>query len=202
MTVQKRMSPLTAFFLGVFGVSAVGITAVSAIVLYGMRIVDTKAANIVSFAGGTIENLPELFQSLPPALGELLNDRRAPEYAENIDVEVQFVSDPQSGRVQPVLTITNKGSEVVSMLAVRVAALTDKALPVGEWTEVVATPIALDGDWRGPLYPGGVRYVVMSRCRRSAIVSTTGEAMVPAAEISELRLWRPESSRVASNDGR
>jgi hypothetical protein len=42
MNTHQRMSPFTALFLGIFGVAAVGITAGGAIVLYGMRVADSR----------------------------------------------------------------------------------------------------------------------------------------------------------------
>jgi len=75
------------------------------------------------------------------------------------------------------------------MLAVRVAALNDQGLPVREWTELVATPIAIE-DWRGPLFPNKTRYVVVQAGWRGfgmdRLVSFTG-----VAEVSEIRVWHP-----------
>ncbi len=189
MMVQNRMSPFTALVIGIFGVGAVGITSSAAIVLYGMRIVDTKAADILGFAQGTVENLPELIKSLPPAIGELLNDRRMPEYSAELDLEVRFIAEERTGTLRPTLTITNNGSEVVSMLAVRVAALTDGAVPLREWTEVVATPIAIENEWRGPLMPGSTRHVILSAGYRG-IPAERADDIVGAVEVSELRVWR------------
>ena len=190
MMGQNRMSPLTALFIGIFGAGAVGIVSGSAIVLYGMRIVDTKASTILGLAQNTVEGLPELIQSLPPAIGDLLNDRRAPEYAAEIDLEANFVPDEQSGGVLPALKITNRGSEVVSMLAIRVAALSTNNMPLREWTEVVATPIAIEDDWRGPLFPGNSRHVRLSPGWRRFAPEDDG-ALTAAVEISEIRIWQP-----------
>ncbi|UCC29443.1 MAG: hypothetical protein JSU86_14720 [Phycisphaerales bacterium] len=195
MTGHTRMSPLTALFIGLFGVGAVGIASGTLVVLYGMRIIDTKANEVLGFADNTIsktiDGLPALFDSLPRAVEELLSDRRAPEYAANLDVAADFVVDERSKGRRPVLTITNKGSEVVSFLAVRVAALDTRRLPIREWTEVVATPIALeDGDWRGPLFPGDTRYAVVSSSWRT-VPADRAEQVIPAVEISDIRIWQP-----------
>ncbi|MEK7711071.1 MAG: hypothetical protein AAB341_04165 [Planctomycetota bacterium] len=177
---------MTALFLGVFFVGAVTIGSAATVVLYGMRIVDTKASALIRFAGNTVEGLPELVQSLPPAIGDLLHDRRAPEYAGKINVEVKLVADDASGVVRPVLTVRNTGDEVVSLLAVRVAALDANGVPVNDWTEVVATPLAIDDDWRGPLMPGATRYVVLSGSRSLAGKAGTVTAV---AEIGDVRVW-------------
>lgn len=192
MTGQSRMSPMTAFFIGLFGVGAVGIASGATIVLYGLRIIDQKATAIVGLAENTVTGLPELIASLPPALGDVLNDRRAPEYASNVDVELNFVTSERKGGLQPVMTITNKGSEVISMLAVRVAALNQQRVPVQEWTQVVATPIAIDDDWRGPLFPGSTRHVVLSSWR--TVNAEQAQDLTGVAEVSELRVWRPKDS--------
>jgi hypothetical protein len=130
--------------------------------------------------------LPELIEALPPAVGDLLNDRRAPEYTANLKVDVKLATDERD-RLRPVMTIRNDGDEVVSMLAVRVAALRGDAVPIREWTEVAATPIAIDHDWRGPLMPHTTRHVVLS-----GYCSLPGDAadyLTPAYEISEIRVW-------------
>ena len=186
MTNGSRMSPLTAMFLGVFFVGAVAIAAAGSVVLYGMRIVDSKSSALIHFAGNTVEGLPELVRSLPPAIGDLLHDRRAPEYAGKIAVETKFVVDKSAEALRPVLTIRNTGEEVVSLLAIRVAALDRNGVPQRDWTEVVATPLAIDDDWRGPLMPGSTRYVVLSGSRSLA---GKVETLTPAFEISDIRVW-------------
>ena len=190
MASPNRMSALTALVIGIFGLGAVVIASATGVALYGLQIVDSKASAILGFAGTTIEGLPDLIESLPPAVGELLNDRRTPEYAGNIDVEARFVPHERFDGVRPVLTITNNGSEVVSLLAVRVVALEDGKTPLEEWTEVVATPIAIDDNWRGPLMPGTTRHIPVSSWSR--ISAEKARDLSSAVEISEIRLWRSD----------
>jgi len=199
METRARMSPITALFIGIFGVGAVAIAAGTATVLYGMRIVDHKASALIRFADDTLEGLPELIASLPPALGDMLNDRRAPEYASQIDVKVRFVGEDSDG-VRPVLTIANRGDEVVSLLAVRVAALNEQEIPIRDWTEVVATPIAVDDEWRGPLMPGATRHVVLSRWRSSP--SSAAQSLQGAVEISDIRVWEGSTAAQRTSDDR
>ena len=199
MNSQKRMSPLTALFLGLFGVAAVGITAGSLIALYGMHIVDDKASSIIGFAKGTIQGLPDIIDSLPAAVSDALSDRRAPEYASHLEIDVDFIEGNRANEVRPVLTIINHGDEVVSMLAVRVAALGADGVPLRDWTQVVATPIAIEDDWRGPLFPHSTRHVVLSRyCGRRMLPDKS--TLTATTEVSELRLWQPreETVRTAS----
>ncbi|MCH7632475.1 MAG: hypothetical protein IIB59_04615 [Planctomycetes bacterium] len=191
-----RMSPLTALFLGIFGVAAVVVTTAGATVLYGLSILDNKSSAIISFAGDTIEGLPELIAALPPALADVLNDRRAPEYASSLDVGVRFVSDRKTGSIRPVITVENKGDEVVSMLALRVAAMDRDGIPIRDWTAVVATPIAIDDEWedgwRGPLMPGATRRVVLRRWKSPSLDSS--DVVTGAIEISDVRVWEPDAS--------
>ena len=188
MNEQRRMSPVTAFFLGIFGVVGVVVVSGTLLTTYAMYIVDSKTDGVIGFAKATIEDLPGLVESLPPALGELLNDHREPQYASNIKIDVQMITDERTDTVRPVLSITNDGDEVVSMLAVRVAALDNNGVPVGDWTQVVATPIAIEDEWRGPLFPHTTRHVVCSRYNGSRRVSAKVDIR-PVAEISELRVW-------------
>lgn len=188
---RARMSPMTALFLGFFFVGGMGIASLTAIVLYTMRIADSNAAKLLHFADNTIEGLPDLLKSLPPALADALHDRRAPEYVSNIDVKVKFISDETSGVMRPVLTVTNKGTEVVSMLAVNVAAIDEGGTPYNDWAHVLATPLALDDDeWRGPLMPGSTRHVVLPGSRRW---NPESKSLVAVAEISDVRVWQSES---------
>jgi hypothetical protein len=187
------MSPFTAFFIGLFGLGAVGIVCGAAIVVKGMEVLDSKAEEVLRLTedavGGTLKALPEILEALPGAVDDVLNHQRAPDYIANIDVEADFVVGDRSGSLRPVLTITNKGEEVVPLLAVRVAALDAHKRPLSEWTEVVATPIAIDHDWRGPLFPGQPRHIVMSS--RRGLPVDADDAITAAVEISEIRVWQP-----------
>lgn len=191
MNTHTRMSPLTALFLGIFGVGGVGIAAGAVVVLYSLRILDRKAETVLNFAERTVDSLPELVSALPPAL-DILSGRRAPDYASKLDVAVRFTTNEKADGIRPVLTILNKGNEVVSMLAVRVVALDAKSMPVREWTEVVATPIAVDEDWRGLLMPGATRHVVLSSWR--SFPADKAETLSAEPEISELRVWEPKQT--------
>lgn len=183
MDTRARMSPLTAFFIGLFGLGAVTVASGTVTLLYAMRIADENSTKVFGFLDTTVEGLPELLASLPPALGDMLNDRRAPEYASKIDVALRLV--PEEDGVRPVLTVTNKGEQIVSLLALRVAALNANSVPVRDWTEVVATPLAIDNDWRGPLMPGSSRHIVLHRSRGPIDV----ESLQGAVEIADVRVW-------------
>lgn len=189
MGPQSRMSPLTAFFLGLFGVGAVTIASLAGIVLYGLRVIDKRSDAVFGIVQNTVENLPQLVEELPKAVGDLLRDRRAFEYAPNVDVAARFLFDEKRERVRPTLTITNKGPEVISLLAVRVAALNAQNDAVAEWTETVATPLGISDDWRGPLAPGATRHVLLHGDWLFGRGDAT--ALKPSIEVSELRIWTP-----------
>jgi hypothetical protein len=198
MEVQKRMSPLTALFIGLWFTGAVMIAAVTSVVLYGMRIVDKKATTVLSFAEDAVGNLPALVEALPRAVEQALGDRRAADYGKYLDVRVEFAAGGRSGGWGPVLTIHNTGSGVVSLLALRVAALNPRGIPQAEWTEVVATPLAFDDDWRGPILPGSTRHVVLGR--RSSLPADSIAELNAAVEITDVRVWEPNggSTRTVS----
>lgn len=186
-----RMSPLTAFFLGLFGCGAVGIVAVAVILLSTLHLADRNVESVLHFAKGTIEGLPEIMQSLPPALADAIHDRRDPQYVSSISAEARLVDDPRGDGVRPVLSITNNGDRVVSLLAVRVAALNDRGVPVRDWTEVVATPLAIDESWRGPLMPHETRHIAV---RRGSIRGLTADSLKADVEISDVRVWEPSEN--------
>jgi len=183
------MSPLTALFLGVFGVGAVAIASVTSTVIYGLSIVDGKASTLIGLAENTVTSLPEIIESLPPVLADVFHDRRAPEYMDSVEVQVRFVSDTDSQTVRPVLTVTNKGDQVVSMLAVRVAAFGEAKVPLRDWTAMVATPLAIEDDVPGPLFPGKTRHMVLSRSHN--LYGELSDDNGAAVEVSEIRVWTP-----------
>jgi len=181
------MSPWTALFLGMFGLGGVVLVTGTTVVLYGMRIAEKNIADVFGLAEHTVANLPEFIESLPPSIQDLLNDRRAPEYQDQIDVQVRLVGESEGRRVFPALTITNNGDKVVSLLTVRVAALDAEGTPVQEWTELVATPIGVEDELRGPLMPNATRYVRLQRCRFSSGYPI--EKLTGVGEISDVRIW-------------
>lgn len=193
MSQPMRMSPLTAFFIGLFACGAVAIASGAMVLLYGLRVAETQVSHVLGLAGDTLGNLPEVIESLPPSLTELLNDRRAPEYAGNIEVSAVFRRDGKTDRLHPVLTVTNNGDKVVSLLTVRVVALDSDGVALRDWTQVVATPIGVDHDWPGPLLPRMPRHMVVNGgCGHYfATVEGVGEKVdfQAAIEIADVRVW-------------
>ena len=194
MNPQARMSPFTAFFLGAFGLGGVAVACGTAVFLYSLRIVEVKAGDLIGFAEHTIADLPAIIERMPRAVGDLLDDRRAPDYAGRIGVEAAYVMDEARKTVRPTLTIANNGNEVVSLLSVRLATLDENRRPICEWTEVVATPLAIDDEWRGPLMPGATRHVLLASAHR-CVGSIDPTKLQSAVEITDVRVWKPEGDQ-------
>src|SRR5262249_17857066 len=85
-----------------------------------------------------------------------------------------------SGRA--VVKIHNRGDKVVSVLALRVVSLNGSDQAISDRTAYGATPLAIEDEWRGPLFPGSTRKIVV-RCPRGGGKVET--------EIAELRVWDP-----------
>ncbi|MFQ5413286.1 MAG: hypothetical protein ACE5E6_02390 [Phycisphaerae bacterium] len=191
MMMQRRMSPWTALMLGLSAVGVIGIVCTAGVLLYVMRVADRQASSVLGVVGHAVDGLPELIGSLPPAVADALRDRRAPAYARSLSVVTDYVLAGERRGVIPVATIENKGDELVTMLGLRVVALDARGRPIREWTQVVATPVTIDDDWRGPLAPGATRRVLLSRygrwaLDRDAIASTE-------YEITDVRVWDPDA---------
>ncbi|MFQ5412174.1 MAG: hypothetical protein ACE5EC_07740, partial [Phycisphaerae bacterium] len=129
--------------------------------------------------------LPEIREALPPALADSINDERRLDYLQNLDIRVRMKGEDRQGGSKGVVQVTNRGEEVVSLLAMRVVGLDDDGDPVFEDNVWAATPIQIDQDWRGPLLPGSTRRFPV-RCYFSH------EAVEWSHEVTEIRVWRGE----------
>jgi hypothetical protein len=183
MSNPNRISPLTVFFGGLFLLGGVAVAALTIVILQGMRMVESHTTTAMSLVRSGVERLPELINSLPPAINSVLGDRHV-EYGDRVEVSVGLAPDDRGG-VRPALIITNKGDEVVTLLAVRATALDSRGLPLREWTEVAATPIAIDHDWRGPILPRATRYLVMDEGR--ALPADKALNVTTVSEIADIR---------------
>lgn len=191
MHTRHRMSPLTALFLGATAVIVAAITSGSVILLYAMHMGDRWGGDIIALAHKGVENLPDMIEALPPTIGDVLDDRRAPDYVDQLGVQVRLVSDETGAGVHPVVSVENRGGQTVTLLALRVVALDDKGVPVGEWTEYAATPITIDRDWRGPILPSATRrFSLPKRCGLDLDAKVT-------YEITDVRVW---SATVAESE--
>ncbi len=104
--------------------------------------------------------------------------------------------------MRAVATITNGGQELVSWLSIRVVVSDDVGNVIYEDVEMIATPVALDDDFPGPLVPGRTRHFTICTFKRSDHPSAQ-------YEVTDLRVWAPDAwdhedergaSRTASDD--
>ena len=182
--IVKKGGFLSALFNGLFGFLTVTVICASGLGVYALHIADNKVGGLLTMTGDLISDLPQWQQSLPPLLAETLDDRRAPQYREQVDVSVRAVTSSDSrDREQTVVEVVNKGSETISVLALNVVLEDKNGVPVRENRVYAATPIAIDeAEWRGPLFPHDARRFVVCRCGHEG-------GLRPTFQIAELRVW-------------
>jgi len=173
------------------GLSAIVITLMvscTAVLLYTVHLASEKSDQVVTLAQGALKGLPELTRSLPPALADMLDDQRRPDYCKELSISAKAATQPDShGRVRTTIEVINKGPEVVSLLSLRILILDEQNQPLCESQEWAATPVAADQGWRGPIMPGSRRLFVCYRsCGRNADFLTNLSTEV---EVTELRIW-------------
>ncbi len=176
------------------------IVSCAAIILYFMYIADHKADDLFGLMKSVVQELPDLQKSLPPVLADVLDDRRRPDYQNQLELSTKLIRVPDSGgTIRAVVELTNNGNEVVSLLSLRIVVL-DRGEPISEWTEWAATPFAADRDWRGPLLPGSRRYFI------SGFVTGRRQVRVKdlqiRAEITDIRLWNGGRKLTSLNSNR
>jgi len=189
---KRRMSVFTAIVLGISAIVITCVVSASSIAVYGMYIIDQKTDTLVGAVQTLVEELPALHAALPPTLADAIRDERRPDYRDQLRIKVDVQPHPEHSRYTTTsISVVNEGDEVVSLLALRVVALDEKGRPRSATTEYVATPLAIDNDWRGPLLPGSTRQTTTTHY---------GSHQVDAVEyeVTELRLWLPETGATPS----
>ena len=188
--IYKRHTFLSALAMGVSAIIIAFIISCTVVIVYGMNFAGEKSEEVFALAEKAIKGLPELQESLPPALADMLNDRRQPDYATQLDITASTTLLPNDqGTVKTTIEIVNNGKEVVSLLSMRVVVLTSRNEIITESNEWGATPIAADHDWRGPLMPGSRRYFVTSR---RALPVFSADELKTEIEITDIRIWNSE----------
>jgi hypothetical protein len=190
----RKISAFAVLFLGVFATCIVGILGGTAIALYGMRIARGSASELFHLAGETIDGLPSLIEALPPVVSDTLHDRRAPNYADQLTVRATLQVTSDGRGLRPSLTISNNGTEMVTFLSLRVAALDEDGDPLRDWSDVVATPVALD-DWPGPILPGHTRHIMLGSYRGG--YETGRRDLTASVEITDVRVWDPKAKEAS-----
>lgn len=180
----------TFFSALVFGICAIIIALIfsfTVVIIYAMDFAGDKSEQLVSLVQSAVQGLPTLQKSLPPALADVLADRRQPDYSSQLDVTTKTETTPeQSGRIRTSVTVINNGRQIVSLLSLRIVILNSTGEVVDESNEWAATPFAADDDWRGPILPGAHRYF---SCFHNAPRAASTENLKTEVEITDIRIW-------------
>lgn len=188
--IYKRHTFLSALAMGLSAVIIAFIVSCTVVIVYGMNFAGDKSEELVSLAEQAIRGLPELQKSLPPVLADILDDRRQPDYSAHLDITADTTLMPnQNGRLRTKIEIVNNGSEVVSLLSLRIVVLNGQNEILTESNQWAATPIAADDDWRGPLMPGSRRYFATYRGGCSIFYA---DQLKTEVEITDIRVWNGE----------
>jgi hypothetical protein len=183
------------------GLSAIVITVIlsaTGVLVYGIHLASEKSERVISLAQGAVRGLPELTESLPPVLSDMLDDRRQPDYSNALAITARLTPAPGPyDGTHTAIEVVNNGPEVVSLLSLRVIVLDKNGRLIAEDQEWAATPFAADHEWRGPIMPGSRRYFVADR--RLHNVSLVDE-LRPEVEITELRVWNGPDKAPAVGD--
>jgi hypothetical protein len=191
--VHRKRSFLSQAALGISVFAVAVILSATAVVIYGMRILDGKTDDLAGFVTAAVKGLPELERALPPVLADVLDDRRDPDYRRQIEIKATAYPDPHDqGRHGIAVEIENRGDELVSLLSFRLVAFDAQGVPRFERNWWAATPFAADDDWPGPLMPGARRYLT-SRAVSSHRLPRVGELRVEV-EVTDIRVWRRDSA--------
>jgi hypothetical protein len=193
--VNKRLSFLSVATLSVASVLIVAILSATGIGIYGLRVVNTKTDDLLSLVGEGIKALPAVRAALPPALADGFDDERSPKYREQVDVGVRL---PQQGNHRwsegrAIIEVKNRGDRTITLMSLRVIGLDGEGDPVLERPAWAATPLQIEGEWRGPILPHETRQFAVW-CHGSRDLASV------ACEITDLRLWKEQPSTPAATE--
>ncbi len=179
---------------GFFGLLIVVVISAAVLGVFGLRVVDRNVDMVREIVTDTVPEMvgkvpemlavaPKLMEALPPLLADGLNDRRAPDYRDQLAVNARLASDDGERHALVVLEVTNEGTETVSLLSMRIVLEDESEMPVSERAVIVATPLMLDDhELRGPILPGSTRKIPVR-------VYCSGGAVTPVVETTDVRLW-------------
>lgn len=184
-TIIKKGGFLSAFAFGLFGFLTATVMCATGLGFYGLHVVNSSAGEIIGVGGNLIESLPEWREKLPPVLADALKDRREPGYRDNVELDVRLAGEPINGDDRYrmlVINATNRGEDTITLMNVRVVLVDENEVPIRSESVYAATPVTVEGEWRGPLMPGSTR-----RC--SIPIWKCPENLTPTVEITDLRVW-------------
>lgn len=192
--VNKRMSFLSVTVLSLSAILITVIVSATGLAVFGLRVVDRRADSIADVLVETVRQLPEYQKALPPALADAINDIRQPGYASELEIAVKLTnSDTRGGQQNAVAVVKNRGDSVVSLLSLRLVGLNEGGEPIIERNTWAATPLQIEGEWRGPLMPNETRQIPIR------LYSHRGLSKINF-EITDIRVWRgPQPAVPATN---
>jgi hypothetical protein len=193
--VYRNHTFLSAAAMGLSAVAIVVIVSCTATLLYAVHLAGEKSERVVSLAQDAVRGLPELVDSLPPALADMLDDRRQPDYCRQLAITARLTSVPgPDDGTRTAIEVVNNGDEVVSLLSLRITLVDEEGRILCEAQEWAATPLAAEHEWRGPIMPGSRRHFVGSYCRLPE--RHLADGIRPEVEITELRVWNSGGKRL------
>lgn len=184
----KKYSFLTVLVMGLAAIGVGFIVSCTIMIIYGINTIGNEPEEFVSLMEDAIRRVPVLRKSFSPVFSDILDDQRQPDYRDQLEVTAQMQS-PQNadGKLRTIVTVVNNGTETVSLLPLRVAILDAKGKIVAQTKEFVATPLAAQPYWRGPLKPGSTRHI-------NSVISGTSSAtftdnLTIEVEVADIRIW-------------
>jgi len=195
----KRHTFLSSLAMGLSAIVITIVISCTVLIIYGIHFAGDRSDKLISLVGDTIEDLPDLREALPPALADVLDDRRDPGYVDELEISaVTALTPDRHNAVRTRIEVENKGDEIVSLLSLRIVVFGQDGRILSESNEWAATPIAADDEWRGPLMPGSHRYFV-SHSR--ALPVFLGDNLRTEIEVTDVRVWnRSEAGRPQIED--
>jgi len=195
----KKHTFLSSMAMGFSAIVISIVISCTVLIIYGVHFAGERSEKLVSLVGTAVKELPDLQKALPPALADVLDDRREPGYAAELDISAVTALTPDQHRtVHTRIEVVNKGSEIVSLLCMRIVVFGPNGEILSESNEWAATPIAADHEWRGPLMPGSHRYFTSYRRPLPVFL---GDNLRTEVEITDLRIWnRPAPGSPLTED--
>ena len=183
---------------GLFSTIIVVLICGTALGLTGMYVFNSNVhlftGQVSSIVHEVVTKLPDLQKALQPLLADALNDHRDWDYRDQLAIKTRFergAKHEENGVV--VLELKNNGKEAISFLTLRMTVEDDSDEAVCELPVFAASPIQIDGDWRGPLQPGQSR-IIARRVR-----DVVGEPTI-STELTDLRVFlHPGQSKSGSS---
>jgi hypothetical protein len=187
--VYRKHSFLSALAMGLSAFAISLVIGCTVVIVYGLHFAGNQSDKLVCLVEDAVRGLPELQESLPPVLADILDDHRQPDYRKNLEITSNaFLIPDRHGRIRTAVEVVNNGREIVSLLSLRVIVLNENDEILAESNEWAATPIAADDEWRGPLMPGSHRRFTSSSYGRSFPFSSASD-LKTEVEITDIRTW-------------